>query len=100
MIHRLVQSISWAAAPLHQQLCTKLRTNVIVTLTEVCKYLIEDEKSASINKTNSDGDTPLKIATDANETAFFSSPIAAIAYLESKGAILSGMSKEEAAEIA
>jgi len=56
----------------------------------MCKYLIEDGKSASINKADIDGRTPLKIATDGNHTAV-------IAYLESKGATYSGMSKEEEA---
>ena len=45
---------------------------------EVCKCLIEDEKSASINKPDLHGDTPFKYAwTYKND--------AVIAYLESKG---------------
>jgi len=46
---------------------------------EVCKYLIEDGKSASVNKkTTVSGATPLKMATIDNNTAV-------IAYLKSKG---------------
>ena len=49
----------------------------------VCKYLIEDGKSASINKANKYGATPLKWATDPENQQ--ENTTAVIAYLKSKG---------------
>ena len=54
---------------------------------EMCENLIEDGK-ASVNQANKGGKTPLKDATDEGQTAV-------IAYLESKGATLNGISSEE-----
>jgi len=52
----------------------------------VCKYLIEDGKSASINEANTGG-TPLNWATENNRN---NKKTAVIAYLECKGATYSG----------
>jgi len=54
----------------------------------VCKHLIEDGKSASINKTSNDGEIPLKLATDNDRTAV-------IAYLKSKGVTQSDDSDDD-----